>query len=59
VARSGDVRASATRWLPFWARELNPRQTGADLLAGLVIAAVLVPQGMAYALLAGLPPQAG
>lgn len=31
----------------------------ADLLAGSVIAALLVPQAMAYAMLAGLPPQAG
>jgi len=27
----------------------------ADLVAGLVLAAILVPQGMAYAELAGLP----
>ncbi|HEY3239704.1 MAG TPA: SulP family inorganic anion transporter, partial [Acidimicrobiia bacterium] len=31
----------------------------ADLVAGLTVGAVLIPQGMAYALLAGLPPQAG
>ena len=27
-----------------------------DLIAGIVLAAILVPQGMAYAELAGLPP---
>ena len=27
-----------------------------DLLAGVVLAALLVPQGMGYAQLAGLPP---
>src|SRR6187455_2868773 len=31
----------------------------ADLAAGLVLAAILVPQGMAYAELAGLPPVNG
>lgn len=31
----------------------------ADILAGLTVAIVLVPQGMAYALLAGLPPVYG
>ena len=31
----------------------------ADLIAGLVLAAILVPQGMAYAELAGLPPVTG
>lgn len=30
-----------------------------DLAAGLTVAAMLVPQAMAYALLAGLPPQVG
>ncbi len=30
-----------------------------DVLAGLTVAAVAVPQGMAYALIAGLPPQYG
>jgi SulP family sulfate permease len=32
---------------------------GADLVAGLTVGAVLIPQGMAYALLAGLPPEMG
>lgn len=31
----------------------------ADLIAGIVLAAILVPQGMAYAQLAGLPPVTG
>lgn len=30
-----------------------------DLIAGLIVAVMLVPQGMAYAILAGLPPQHG
>lgn len=30
-----------------------------DLLAGVTVAAMLVPQAMAYALLAGLPPEVG
>ncbi|HEU5085403.1 MAG TPA: solute carrier family 26 protein [Acidimicrobiales bacterium] len=32
---------------------------GSDLAAGLTVGAMLVPQGMAYALLAGLPPEVG
>ncbi len=31
----------------------------ADMTAGLVVAIMLIPQSMAYALLAGLPPQSG
>ncbi len=30
-----------------------------DLLAGFIVAVLLLPQGLAYALLAGLPPEAG
>ncbi len=32
---------------------------GPDLIAGLTVAALAVPQGLAYALVAGLPPQMG
>src|SRR5690348_4620328 len=32
---------------------------GADLMAGLTVATVAVPQAMAYATLAGVPPQYG
>lgn len=42
-------------WLPGYRREDLP----GDLIAGIVVAIMLVPQGMAYALLAGLPPQVG
>ena len=37
----------------------NPRWLPKDLLAGLVLTALLVPQGMAYAELAGLPAITG
>ena len=41
-------------WLPHYQRQLlRP-----DLIAGLTIMALLVPEGMAYAQLAGVPPQA-
>ena len=41
------VRAYRRQWLPK------------DIVAGLVLSALLVPQGMAYADLAGLPPVTG
>ena len=40
-------------------RNYSPHALGADLLAGLTVAAVAVPQAMAYASIAGLPPQYG
>ena len=44
-----------TQWLPRYERSF----LGADLLAGLAVWAVLVPQAVAYAALAGAPPEAG
>jgi high affinity sulfate transporter 1 len=43
--------AAARRYRPAWLRD--------DLVAGLVLTALLVPQGMAYGELAGLPAIAG
>ena len=38
---------------------LSRKTLAADLTAGLTVAAMLVPQSMAYAMLAGLPPEVG
>lgn len=46
------------RFLPDLAGT-SSRGLGADLVAGLTVAAVSVPQGMAYALVAGLPIEMG
>ena len=35
------------------------RPTAGDLVAGISVAVVLIPQSLAYALLAGLPPETG
>ena len=45
----------APRWLLRYRREF----LGQDILAGAIVAIMLVPQSMAYALVAGLPPQYG
>ena len=43
-----------------WARELkNPAVLKTDVIAGITVALVLIPQSMAYAQLAGLPPYYG
>jgi SulP family sulfate permease len=49
------------RLLPIlgWGRAYTREDFNGDLLAGIVTAILLVPQGMAFGLLAGLPPQAG
>ena len=51
-----------SRLLPWlcWIGELKkPEVLKADLIAGITVALVLVPQSMAYAQLAGLPPYYG
>jgi len=50
------------RLTPFtqWVGELrNPEILKADIIAGATVALVLIPQSMAYAQLAGLPPHIG
>ncbi len=50
-------------WLPPGVRRLaeirDPEVLRADVIAGISIALLLIPQAMAFAQLAGLPPQAG
>ena len=49
------------RWLPGLTLLRRQRGEGlrADITAGVVLAALLVPQGMAYGELAGVPPVTG
>ncbi|MBT4019857.1 MAG: solute carrier family 26 protein [Alphaproteobacteria bacterium] len=49
------VRPGVMDWLPGYQRKFLP----GDVIAGGIVAIMLVPQSMAYALLAGLPPQVG
>jgi SulP family sulfate permease len=60
-APSDPVRPVAARWVPAlgWLRHYRRDWLAGDVMAGVVVAIMLVPQGMAYALLAGLPPQTG
>lgn len=49
------------RYLPGlgWLKGYDRAMLADDALAGLITAILLIPQSLAYALLAGLPPQAG
>ncbi len=51
----------ARQLLPIldWAPKYRRSDLRGDLAAGLTVGAMLVPQAMAYALLAGLPPEIG
>ncbi|HLS52239.1 MAG TPA: sulfate permease [Burkholderiaceae bacterium] len=49
------------RWLPIvsWGREYNRAQLASDALAAGIVTLMLIPQSLAYAMLAGVPAQAG
>ena len=47
------------RLVPHWLQPYSREHLGADVTAGLIVAILVIPQSMAYALLAGLPPQFG
>ncbi|HRP87519.1 MAG TPA: SulP family inorganic anion transporter, partial [Gammaproteobacteria bacterium] len=51
----------ALKFLPIvhWIRLTTRRDLGADVTAGAITAVLLVPQGLAYAMIAGLPPVVG
>ena len=53
--------SDAGRWLPFlaWWPRVNRQTLRADLIAGLTGGLVLVPQGVAFATIAGMPPEYG
>lgn len=45
--------------LPNWLANYRRENLSSDVLAGVIVAILVIPQSLAYALLAGLPPQAG
>lgn len=50
-----------SRYLPIltWGRAYNRETLVNDLVAALIVTIMLIPQSLAYALLAGLPPEMG
>lgn len=49
------------RWIPAiqWIKNYQAKDFNSDLIAGLVVSIMMIPQGLAYALLAGLPAEMG
>lgn len=52
---------SLARFLPIltWGKDYNRATLSNDLIAAVIVTIMLIPQSLAYALLAGLPPEAG
>jgi SulP family sulfate permease len=55
------MKQTLTRYLPIltWGREYSHTALSNDLVAALIVTIMLIPQSLAYALLAGLPAEAG
>jgi len=55
------MNAAITRYLPIlsWGKDYNRTTLSNDLVAAVIVTIMLIPQSLAYALLAGLPPEAG
>ncbi len=52
---------SLARYLPIltWGKDYTRATLSNDLIAAVIVTIMLIPQSLAYALLAGLPPEAG
>ncbi len=65
LARSRTVLSAGarrfSRYLPIldWGKQYNREMATSDLVAAVIVTIMLIPQSLAYALLAGLPPQVG
>ena len=60
--QTGSLQQSRlVRFLPIleWLKSYSRKDFNGDIFAGIITAILLVPQGIAYAMLAGLPPQLG
>lgn len=52
---------SISKYVPVldWGRRYDRMAFGNDMVAAIIVTIMLIPQSLAYALLAGLPPEAG
>ena len=55
------MNRTVSRYLPIleWGRRYDRATAGGDLFAAVIVTIMLIPQSLAYALLAGLPPETG
>jgi len=55
------MRTTLRRYFPIlsWGSEYNRDTAASDLVAAVIVTIMLIPQSLAYALLAGLPPEVG
>jgi len=52
-------RSLLSKLLPSWVADYEHKWLYGDLVAGMIVTIMLIPQSLAYALIAGLPPEVG
>ncbi|NNJ74973.1 MAG: sulfate permease [Anderseniella sp.] len=59
--KAGASSRGMARYLPVldWGRSYTPDALTSDLMAAVIVTIMLIPQSLAYAILAGLPPEMG
>ncbi|HEY6381177.1 MAG TPA: SulP family inorganic anion transporter, partial [Pseudolabrys sp.] len=60
-SKTDQTKAATFSWFPpaRWLAEYRPVWLSSDIVAGMTLAAYAIPVSLAYAGLAGLPPQVG
>ncbi|MDI1278502.1 SulP family inorganic anion transporter [Methylobacter sp.] len=58
-SQSNNSRLTQLFPIAGWLKSYTRQEFNSDVFAGIITAILLVPQGIAYAILAGLPPQLG
>lgn len=58
-SKSNNLRLIEFFPITGWLKSYTRQELNSDLFAGTITAILLVPQGIAYAIMAGLPPQLG
>ncbi|WP_281968713.1 SulP family inorganic anion transporter [Roseovarius nanhaiticus] len=55
------MMSKLARYIPIldWGRRYDRASLGDDVMAAVIVTIMLIPQSLAYALLAGMPPEAG
>ena len=61
LLKDNDMSFRLTKYIPVfdWGRSYTRETLSNDLVAAVIVTIMLIPQSLAYALLAGLPPEAG
>ena len=61
IKNMGSLTTGLARYLPIldWTRTYNGTTLTSDVVAALIVTIMLIPQSIAYAMLAGLPPEVG